>query len=336
LDLDASTPISNGYQQLVAQTVNLTLAGDTLNPDFTNLAYQGLPIRISLVNEDGTTRLLFTGSVRDYRATYKPGVRRTIMELTLSDNLDTYLNTSLTVSLPVQTASARFTSIYNLMAGLGLGTHRIKMGFVATETFTAATGTFTVEELLSPILQYYAGYLSYLLPGIDPYTAISIDNTPDVGFDLSDTADQENATVQYATLTSGTDPSLVFNQVTVRDETDTVVSTLASLDNQRLYGTNSLDFVTNVSSPATNGAIYASKIIARLKSKVFVNVEIDPIENGYLSIFANGVGFYGYRSAYAVSKQINGITKNWYCVKTRYSLSIDTDGIRITMDLAEY
>lgn len=338
-ELDGSTPLDNAFQQLVAQTASLQLAGDTLNPDFTNLAYVGLPIRVSVVCEDGQTYLLFTGSVRDYQATYVPGQRRTNMVLSLSDNLDTYLNTVLTVALPAQTALNRFSYISNAMFDLGFTSHKLTVGdfVVDTTTFTAITGSYTVQELITPILQYYRTFTSYIMPsGSTTYTELKFYKSALPGFALSDYADQENQVVRYSTITTGRDSSLIYNQVKVVDENDVVISTKSNYENARLYGTNSLDFKTNLTNPATAGAVWADTVIAKNKNRTFTGLEINPIHNGYLSVFVTCIGFYGNRTAYTVLRRINGVDKYWQTVKTRFSLSIDRSGIRITMDLAEY
>jgi len=227
IDYNQSSPLADGYQNLVSTNVTLVLAGDTLNPDIEKLAYTGLPIKISIIAEDGDTYLFFYGRIRSYNVNYLPGVNRNEIIIEASDGLDNYLNTLLDVDLPIQTGFARAQAVNTIMSTLGLNEVFVN---VSNDyyTFDALLGTYSVSEILTPVLQFLRTNNIYAFTeDLGNYslsiTAVEGGGTADII--LTDTATQVNQTIRYFSLTSGNDNSLVYNQVKVTDNTDATVST---------------------------------------------------------------------------------------------------------------
>jgi len=142
-----------------------------------------------------------------------------------------------------------------------------------------------------------------------------------------------NYTLLYNSITANTNNSLVYNQVKVTDNTDTTVSTLTAADSIKLHGVNSLEFKTNVTSPATNGAIWARKVIDDTNRRTYEDIRINPIDqNGYLSYVALNLPFYN-QVILSTSRTGTAVTK--ICTKTALEMNIDTNGIAFTIELAK-
>jgi hypothetical protein len=336
LDFNQQSPLNEGYQNLVASNLSLTLVGDTLNPDIQKLAYAGLPIKISIMPEDGIEHeLFFYGKIRSYSVSYEPGVNRNQITIQASDGVDTFLNTLLDVDFPIQTADERTTAIFEIMTSLGLN-EVILNCLDDTYTFDAVTGTYTVAELINPLLQFLQTRNSYsYTEDLGNYwlqiIALTPSGTPDVT--VTDTSPQINATIRYHSITSGTDNSLVYNQVKVTDNTETVVSSKTAADGIQLNGVNSLEFQTNVTSPAINGATWADAVIADRNNKNYTNVSMNPLdENNYLSKYALRLPWQ-YEVILETSRTGTMVTKT--CTKTALQMSINTESITITIELAK-
>lgn len=336
IDYNQSAPLLDGYQNLVATNVTMVLAGDTLNPDIEKLAYTGLPIKISIAGEESAThQLFFYGRIRSYNVNYVPGANRNEIIIEASDGLDNYLNTVLDVDLPIQHGYQRLTAVNNAMQSIGLSEVFVSC-YSDTYDFDALVGSYTVAEIITPILQFLRTSNDYTVnEDLGNYwltvSAVNASGTPDIIF--SDTAVQENQTLRYFSLTSGNDNTLVYNQVKVTDNTDTTVSTKTAADSIALHGVNSLEFKTNVTSPATNGAIWADAVIADTNRKAYTNVGINPIDtNGYLSTWALQLPF-EYQVQLQTSRSGTMVTK--ICAKTALQMNINANGITFTIELAK-
>lgn len=335
LNYSQQTPLGDGYQNLVATTVSLTLAGDTLNPEIEKTAYTGLPIKITIKAENGNDTLFFYGRIRSYSVNYVPGVRRNEITIEATDGLDNYLNTLLTVDLPIQTAYARISAVNTLMETLGL--NQIYVDGVNTYyTFDALVGTYTVGEIIKPLLQFlrtknlytYSEFSGNYWANITPYET---GGTADIV--LSDLADQQTQYLRYYSIASGTDNTTVYNQVKVIDNTETVVAAKTSTDGIQLYGVNSIDFQTNVTSPTTNGSLWAEAIIADTNNKTYSNVGVDAIDrNGYLSYWALKLPFY---AEVILETSRTGVAKTYQATKTALQMNIDATGVTFTIELAK-
>lgn len=335
IEYNQSSPLLDGYQNLVSTNVQITLAGDTLNPDIQKTAYAGLPIKITIIAENGGENLFFYGRIRSYDVVYVPGVNRNEIRIQASDGLDSYLNTLLEVDLPIQTGFARLQAVNTAVETLGLNEVFV---YVANNyyTFDAFTGTYTVGEIITPILQFLRTYNLYAFrEDLGKYDLLvsAVENVDTPEITLTDTELQENTTIRYYSINSGTDNSLVYNQVKVTDNTDATVSTKTTADSVKLNGVNSLEFKTNVTSPATNGAIWADAVIADTNRKIYTNIGINPIDvNGYLSSWALRLPFY-YSVILQTSRSGTMVTKT--CIKTALEMNINANGITFTIELAK-
>lgn len=335
LDYSQQSPLEDGYQNLVSTNVSIELAGDTLNPDVEKLAYTGLPIKITITAEDGGDRLFFYGRISSYSVNYVPGATRNQIFIEATDGLDNYLNTLLDVDLPIQTAYERVSAVNTILDNLGL-TDVFVNASNDTTTFDALVGSFTVGEIITPLLQFLRTVNLYSYnEDLGNYwlsvTAVDPSGTPDII--LSDTGTQENNTVIYNSITSDTDNRLVFNQVKVTDNTDATVSSKTSADGVKLHGANLVEFKTNVTNPATNGATWAAAIIADTNRKTYTNININPIDqNGYLSSWALSLPFY-YQVTLQNSRNGSMVTKT--ATKTALQINIDTASIAFTIELAK-
>jgi len=329
------SPLGDGYQNLVATSISLVLAGDTLNPDIEKTAYTGLPIKMTVIDEEGGSNLVFYGRIRSYSVNYVPGVRRNEIRIEATDGLDNYLNTLLDVNLPIQTAYARISAVNTLMESLGLNEVFVS-GVNTYYTFDALVGTYTVGEIIKPLLQFLRTSNLYTYnEDLGNYwtTVIPYEGGGTADIILSDLAVQQTQYIRYFSITSSTDNSTVYNQVKVTDNTDTVVSAKTSTDGIQLYGVNSLEFQTNVTSPATNGATWADYIISDTNNKTYTNIGIDAIDrNGYLSAWALRLPFY---AEVKLQTSRTGTAKTFQATKTALEMNVDATGITFTIELAK-
>jgi hypothetical protein len=335
ISYNQSSPLADGYQQLVSTNVSITLAGDTLNPDIQKTAYTGLPIKITVTAEDGGSNLFFYGRIRSYDVNYVPGANRNEIVIEATDGLDNYLNTLLDVDLPVQTAYARSSAVNTLMDSIGLNEVYVNISNTYY-TFNALVGTYTVGEILTPLLQFLRTNNLYTFnEDLGNYwlTIVAVEGGGTADIILTDTELQQNQTIRYYSITSGNDNSLVYNQVKVVDNTDTTVSSKTAADSVKLNGVNSVEFQTNVTSPATNGATWSDAVIADTNRKTYSNVRMNPIDvNGYLSSWALRLPFY-FDVTLQTSRTGSMVTKT--VTKTALEMNIDANGITFTIELAK-
>jgi hypothetical protein len=335
ISYNQSSPLLDGYQNLVSTNVMITLAGDTLNPDIQKLAYAGLPIKITIVDEAGGDNLFFYGRISSYDVNYLPGVNRNEIIIQATDGLDNYLNTLLDVNLPAQTGYARAQDVNTAMASLGLNEVFVNISNTSY-TFDALLGTYTVGEILTPVLQFLRTNNLYTFTedlGNYNLTILAVEGGGTADIIFTDTEIQQNQTLRYFSLTSGNDNSLVYNQVKVTDSTDATVSTKTAADSIKLNGVNSVEFQTNVTLPATNGATWADAVIADTNRKTYSNVGINPIDlNGYLSRWALRIPFY---FDFILQMSLTGTMVTKTVTKTALEMNINANGITFTIELAK-
>ena len=289
-DYEQGVSPAEGYFRPLSSSATLRIRSTANNPDLNKRIYLGLPIRVQINTISGFNNF-FVGYVNSMNTTYTPGTNNPEVSLTLSNTLDSLLNTVLVVDYPQQTANQRIEAISTSLGAFGLN-QKVYAGAWAADTVTAITGTFSVQELLEPILQryrtyselnyfdavtldgttYYDIYLFYIQPKSD-----TIAPAPRT-YKLTDLTPTANET-SYATLETNFDGTLLINQVIIEDPIGNVVAQENNFDSQLLSGIQPLTATWQFLNNTSLAPSWAQEVVNETDPKTYKNVQFDALDN---------------------------------------------------------
>jgi hypothetical protein len=344
-DYEQGVSPAEGYFRPLASTATLRIRSTANNPDLNNRIYLGLPIRVQVRSTSGFNNF-FVGFVNAMNTTYTPGTNNPEITLQLTNTLDSLLNTVLVVNYPQQTAAQRVDAITVSLQAFGLN-QKIYTGAWASDTVLAVTGTYTVQELLEPILQRYRTYSE-----LNYFDAVVIDGTTyyDVylfliqpksdtiapaprTYKLTDQTPTTNET-SYASLETSFDGELLINQVIIEDLTGTVVAQENNLDSQQLSGIQPLTATWQFLNNASLAPAWAQEVVAETDTKTYKNVQFDALDNfkDLKLVTEYLVTNYGCRFLDLIQTKY-GMNQTVSSLITRQSHSITATGWLVTLEL---
>jgi hypothetical protein len=270
---------------------------------------------------------------------YRPGYAFPEITLGLGDNLDSLLNTILVVDYPSETAYARTQNIQSSLASVGTAQLITAPVTFYDQNVAAITGTFSVQELLAPILQYYRSYSeqtysdayqSYvyrIYDGADatpsgPSGNILTMETPTTGYETT-----------YSTLDISFDPNNIFNQIVIQDDAGTVYAQTNNFDSQIISGVQAISTTWAFTSMASIAPAWAEAVVSETDTRVLNNITFNAVNRfGNITYCATSLNSEG-PVLVDVKQTQYGVNRELTSLVTRQAHTLTPYGWTITLDL---